>query len=740
MRKLLTTLIFIIIFHCEATDLVKDSISDYSIYCAEDAIPAEKMAAEELQFFLEKISGAKLPITAKINHESGKRIYVGQSRPVKELLPGINWAILESDEIILQTSENALILCGGRPRGTLYAVYEWLEKQGVRFFAPDETFIPRKNTLPLENLNIRYAPKLKIREILYNQITDEVFAVRMKSNGHWKKISFAYGNHNQILGFCHTFDQLIPAKEFLATKPEWFSLVNGKRVGGQLRGQLCLSNIEMRKELIKRAAKWLRKHPDQKIISVSQNDNGFFCTCPQCRNLDTAEGSPAASIIQFVNIVAEELQKEFPDVIVETLAYTYSRKPPKTIRPRENTLIRLCSIEANVNRPITDPSNREFMNCLTGWEKISPRLGVWNYTANHTNAQILYPILPYLASDIKTYASRKVCYLFMEGNHYTQYGDLTELSVYLLSKLLWNPESNPTQLTKEFLSGYYKTAAPYMEKYLEIRQNESLHSRAYIDCYVDNANGWLSLKGLLNARQVISQAMEKVSSDPIVKERIERIAFSLNFALLQRSEFSIYDNTETGTALKRLVSPQMVFESASNYAKQYLKKYKEKAMRQTLDKIQESKRYFFKTERSAVPDFCKNLAETDWLDLQEETFLWLRSVKDPLASNGKAHKMENTRFSWTTQCPLPSFSGKWKIYVYLRIEGKKNTKFQIGIYNRIKRKEHGKYFKSEDYMDGKYHWIDFGKHIFSDSCYLFLASGPGIKVYTDRIVLVRMGD
>ena len=124
---------------------------------------------------------------------------------------------------------------------------------------------------------------------------------------------------------------------------------------------------------------------------------------------------------------------------------------------------------------------------------------------------------------------------------------------------------------------------------------------------MDNANGWLSLKGLLNARQVISQAMEKVSSDPIVKERIERIAFSLNFALLQRSEFSIYDNTETGTALKRLVSPQMVFESASNYAKQYLKKYKEKAMRQTLDKIQESKRYFFKTERSAVPDFCKNL-------------------------------------------------------------------------------------------------------------------------------------
>ena len=113
----------------------------------------------------------------------------------------------------------------------------------------------------------------------------------------------------------------------------------------------------------------IRKDPGASFYGVSQNDWYNYCTCPACKALDDAEESHAGSMIAFVNQIAEAVEKEFPEVTIETLAYQYTRKPPKTIRPRANVMPCLCTIECDFSFPITASAfkeNRAFMDDIRG--------------------------------------------------------------------------------------------------------------------------------------------------------------------------------------------------------------------------------------------------------------------------------------------------------------------------------------------------------------------------------------
>ena len=237
-------------------------------------------------------------------------------------------------------------LAGDRPRGTLYAVYTFLEDMvGCRWWSSSESFTPQLATLEIPELNTVYVPKLLCREAFYRDAFDGVYAARSKCNGHFERIAPEYGGHYTILGWCHTFYQILPPDTYFAAHPEWYSEIGGKRTFD--RAQLCLTNEEMRAEFVKNALEWIRKDPTSGIISISQNDCGGACACAKCAALQEQEGAASGPIIHFVNAVAEAIEQEFPDMLIETLAYSYTRHAPKHVKPRENVLIRLCSIECS---------------------------------------------------------------------------------------------------------------------------------------------------------------------------------------------------------------------------------------------------------------------------------------------------------------------------------------------------------------------------------------------------------
>ena len=57
------------------------------------------------------------------------------------------------------------------------------------------------------------------------------------------------GGKHIYQGFVHTFFPLIPPDKYFENHPEWFSEIDGKRQQG--RTQLCLTNDQMRQELVK---------------------------------------------------------------------------------------------------------------------------------------------------------------------------------------------------------------------------------------------------------------------------------------------------------------------------------------------------------------------------------------------------------------------------------------------------------------------------------------------------------
>ena len=216
-----------------ALTLAAKGKSSYAIVVATDAIATEQTAAKELQSHLKLVTGAELPITTEAAAPAGKElIFVGQTAAFRVAFPNEDLASLKHEGIIMRTAGERLYLVGGQPRGTLYAVYTFLEDiVGVHWWGsrPDETFIPKQPTLDILDLNKRYVPALQYREAFYRCAFDGVFAARSKCNGHFERIAPEYGGHYHILGWCHTFYQLVPPDKYFKDHPEWYSEINGRR-------------------------------------------------------------------------------------------------------------------------------------------------------------------------------------------------------------------------------------------------------------------------------------------------------------------------------------------------------------------------------------------------------------------------------------------------------------------------------------------------------------------------------
>ena len=114
-----------------------------------DATAAEQTAASELADYLRQITGATFEIqTASATNNADHAIIVGPGEMAAKLFPEIDFTKLGQEEFVMRTKGDRLLLAGGRPRGTLYAVEHFLQEQcGVRWWTPWATNVPHQATL-----------------------------------------------------------------------------------------------------------------------------------------------------------------------------------------------------------------------------------------------------------------------------------------------------------------------------------------------------------------------------------------------------------------------------------------------------------------------------------------------------------------------------------------------------------------------------------------------------------------
>ncbi|MEG0767338.1 MAG: DUF4838 domain-containing protein, partial [Clostridia bacterium] len=361
----------------------------------------------------------------------------------------------------------------------------------------------------------------------------------------------------KFYNFHHSFDELVPPQTYFASHPEYFSLVDGKRLGEQT--QLCLTNPDVLALCIERVQHWLAENPDCRVFSVAQNDWDHHCQCPACRAMEEAEESPAGPMIWFVNQVAEALEKVRPEVLIHTFAYQYTRKAPKHVRPRPNVIVRLCTIACCFSHPLdgelrhptawtADASTRPHPQCacvgetkfrddLQAWSKICDRLYVWDYVTNFNNYLMPFPNLDVLQANLQFFARLGVRGVLEQGDYaHGGGGNLAELQAYLQAKLLWNPECDLEAHLQDFLAGYYGRGSADVRAYLALWQEAV---RPYHMTLFEGVDAPFVTDALLQASDALLNHALFVETDSAVRERLQRLQLGITYLTLSRLPLAV---------------------------------------------------------------------------------------------------------------------------------------------------------------------------------------------------------
>ena len=506
--------------------LTEGQLTRYRIVLPTSPTQHEIKASEVLQSILLQISGAALPIVSSNETRSRYEVVLGQNERLDELNLKINLNALKEDGFVIKTDSARLIIAGGNEKGTLYGVYTFLEDHlNCRMYTPKVKLIPKKDRIVLGNINETQIPVIGFRDTHYRVTWDEEYTA-------WHKLDHdANGERTGWGMWVHTFNELVPPDVYYKDHPEYYAEVKGKRIPTQL----CLANTEVLNVTVQNLRRKIAQNPTALYWSVSQNDNRDFCTCEKCKAIDDQEGSPSGSIISFVNQVADQ----FPDKMISTLAYEYGRHAPKTLRPRSNVNIMLCSIEAYRDKRITeDPKSADFVKDVEDWGKISSDIIVWDYVIQFNNLISPFPNLHVLQPNIQFFAKHGVNAMFEQGNREVG-GEFAELRAYLISKLLWNPEANVDTLMNDFLRGYYGAAAKPIRQYIDEMREALLKSGQPLRIFGtpnEAATSYLTPSYIQRYEYLFDEAERSVADTAEVLERVRIARLPLEFAIMEQAK------------------------------------------------------------------------------------------------------------------------------------------------------------------------------------------------------------
>ncbi len=432
-------------------------------------------------------------------------------QPADHGADGFRYRIFDKDIIIEAGNEQACV----------YAVYDWLERvAGCRYYSRDYEYIPFDANLTVCFEEYAFQPVLEYREILYKDYGVPEFAEKHKM--------IPCSKRDESWGFwCHSFYTLCPPEEYFDEHPEYFSLYEGRRVGD--KAQLCLSNPDVFRIVLGNLKKHMERKPAARYWSVSQNDNAAYCQCEKCREQNERDGSPIGSVLNFVNRIAEQ----FPDKIISTLAYWYTRKAPAVTRPADNVHIMLCNIEANRGLPIeTDEKSAGSCQELKDWKEICGNVFLWDYCIQFRNLVSPFPNLRVLGPNIRFFTENNVRSLFSQANREIG-GEFHELRGYLLAKLMWNPAADEREIMTDFLNGYYKQAGPFILQYIDLIHDEMEKAGGELNIFggpLDAGDTWMREELFRQYESLFEQAISAAESDKDLQFRVKTAALPVYYA------------------------------------------------------------------------------------------------------------------------------------------------------------------------------------------------------------------
>ena len=506
----------------------------------------EKEAAKQLSMYIHKITGESSRIRTANVEIIEPAIFVGVNAIAGN--GGIEIKKLKPEEWYVKSIPEGLLLVGEGTAGTLYATYHYLEDVcGIRWWNAWEEFVSELDSIKLNKLNLHGVPSFRIREIYSTYGNDGGrfdSRMRINRNGYYP-ISPTYGD--KLFGppySCHTFKYYIPPEQYFEKHPEWFSLLEGKRINTVF--QLCLSNSELRKEMVKRLRYFIKEGEDNAkrlnirppfIYDISQNDNNNrYCHCTECQEIADRTGSQAGLNIDCINEIASTIKTNHPDLFINTFAYEHTEKVPETIKPADNVIITLCHTLGNAAFPINSTHNVEFYDKLKKWSAIAPNLRIWDYTTTYleSSAGLPFPSVDTYPNDLKLFSECNVKYMFCEFEK-PILADARDYKIWMLSKYMENVNEPFDELSRKFANGCYGPAGALFLEYRECLRDSQNKKQAFIGMWPSSrAFTFLDCSTLQKTKKIFNDGEKILSGNQKLLSRWHFAFLSMHRAICIR--------------------------------------------------------------------------------------------------------------------------------------------------------------------------------------------------------------
>lgn len=562
-----------------AIEISKNAAERVQIVLPDRAGAAEEFAACELSNCLHRIVGVRLPVVPESRSGRARRLLVGRTRAAGDALRAL--AGEDADSFVVRQAGRDLLLLGASGRGTIYAVYDLLERElGCRWLAPGAVWeeLPRADRVMLAPAARVERPAFRYRfeRMTYLPGRGEweqaclTWAVRQRINvGYdWptnRALARVYAPWGGFRAFMwpHSLPHLTDWDELRQHHPDWFALVKGRRTTNALpsHSNLCTTEPAVIKFVAAVLARAFDGQPDLEFLPLGPGDGVEFCECERCRALDSGDtwqyggrAYPGLSDrwLTFVNAVAETLARSHPGKKIYTLAYHQTFAPPRRVRPRSNVMIQIVNSRPEgvcFVHPITRPdctNNALFRRHFEDWAAITPG-GVlaYQYMPHSTFCGMPLPAPHKFVTDLR-WLQRAGCVGYEGQSHCRMFG-LFGITLYATAKAMWNPERDPDALLKDYCDSAFHEASEPMQACFRVfvrGQQQAAHSHTGV---------WTALppEVLSEARRWMNEARARATNS-LVLRRLAGLDAHLKFAESGRAVYELAQQAREHRDLQQL--------------------------------------------------------------------------------------------------------------------------------------------------------------------------------------------
>ena len=476
----------------------------------------EGVAAEELKYHIEKVTGASMPVIRRPGEGYGSLIVCSTASlpAVAELFADdIAWLADTGDGestrwcddgFAIRTVGKDIYIIGNTSRGALNGAYDWIEENlGVLWVRADEELgliYDEQPEVTVSKTDYREKSPFQMRGWIHSWGNTETHKM-------WSRNKLNWDGQNAIFtcpvgGYIKSFLMGSPLYD-----PEETEYWNTDEEGNRLSPEESLQvNFYSEKAIEALAA-----------ACVVQLQNGWLCSfvgeedvmgIPYSRPYDTQpfEYAPGQFVnpededyvstvfFTFINKIARKVKEEIPDGKVGTYAYQIAIIPPRC-EIEDNVYIWLAPINEDMcfplmselaeNKKMELEAARHYWKYVPGWAGKSDHIEVYNYYGiGRAFHQVTLPVWERMQQDIQLYVEYGFEGVSSEGvgdgtgtwdkvdgddNLFPAHcWNMNGMLWWIYSKLAWNPYEDVNALIQTYCERVYGDAASYMLEYYRL--------------------------------------------------------------------------------------------------------------------------------------------------------------------------------------------------------------------------------------------------------------------------------